>query len=156
MISMRQARHSHGFTLIDLIVVVVLMAILLGVAAPNVRQFLTEQKVKSAAVDLVSALNYTRSEALKRNDAVRLEPDEEWNEVWQIVFGGESLRTWEVPGGLTITGPDEIDYLGNGRLSTAVEFQICNSDSSVRIARRIVRVDPSGRPNLSRGDVCGS
>lgn len=154
--SNRLFRKCAGFTLIELIVTIILMAILAGVAAPSVKQFMVDQAVKAVAVDLVGALNYTRSEAVKRNASVTLVPVDAWNDSWELVIDTDTLRVWEVSEGLSISGPDEIEFFGNGRLAAAVEFVICNASSEVRIERRIVRVDSGGRANLARGARCGA
>jgi type IV fimbrial biogenesis protein FimT len=157
----RSWRHgsSAGFTLIELLIVVVLMAVLLGLAAPSVRQFMMDQRLKTTAVELVSTLNYVRSEALKRNEPMTLESvNEDWSEAWQLSFDGQELRVWEVPPGLDVAltvGPDPVQYLGNGRIGNTIEFVICSADTDVPVERRIVRIDPAGRPNVSRGDRCG-
>ena len=44
------ARHmARGFTLIELMIVVTLLAVMLGIAAPSFRDFMAGQRVKTAA-----------------------------------------------------------------------------------------------------------
>lgn len=155
MIDGHGVRRGRGFTVIELLIGIVLMAVLLALAAPSVKQYAANQRVKASAVELVAALNYARSEAIKRNEATLLMPDGTWAEAWVMVVGGNVIRRWDLPAGLNITGgPDEVEYLVSGRTGVASEFVVCNSESDVPVVRRIVRVDASGRPNVARGERC--
>jgi len=58
-------RHS-GFTLIEMMVVVALLAILMMVAAPSVRDLTLNARMTSTANDLMTDLSIARSEAVKR------------------------------------------------------------------------------------------
>lgn len=154
MIDGHGAGRSRGFTVIELLIGIVLMAVLLALAAPSVKQYAANQRVKASAVELVAALNYARSEAIKRNEATLLMPNGTWAEAWVMVVGGNVIRRWDLPAGLSVTGPDEVEYLVSGRTGVASEFVVCNSESDVPVVRRIVRVDASGRPNVARGERC--
>ena len=61
-----QLRHSGGFTLIELMVVIAVSAILLAVAAPNFSSMLVSTRLGSQATDLVSDLRLARNEAATR------------------------------------------------------------------------------------------
>ena len=63
-------KHSRGFTLIELMVAITVMAILLGLGVPAFREFTRNNRVTAAQNDLVTALNLARSESLKRNRPV--------------------------------------------------------------------------------------
>ena len=57
-------RRSGGFTLIELIAVIVLLAIVLAVSTLSLSKSLASAKVRSASKDLVAALRYTRGQAI--------------------------------------------------------------------------------------------
>lgn len=61
---------KNGFTLIELLVTLSIAAILLMVAVPNFITFVQNNRLASQANDLVSMLNYARSEAVKRNQRI--------------------------------------------------------------------------------------
>ena len=65
----RRARQG-GFTAIELMVVVLVVAILAALAGPAFQQLIATQRVKSVASALIESLWVARSEALKRNDNV--------------------------------------------------------------------------------------
>ena len=54
-------------------ITVTLLAVLLAIAVPSFQQLILNQGVKTAAFDVFSAFEYTRSEAIKRpGETVRL------------------------------------------------------------------------------------
>jgi len=59
----RPAR-SRGFTLIEMIAVIVLLAIVLAVSTLSLSRSLSSAKVRAASKDLVAALRYTRGQAI--------------------------------------------------------------------------------------------
>lgn len=66
----RPTRRSRGFTLIEGLVVLTITAILLGLAAPAMMQFLARQRVEDVARRVAEDLAFARNEAVKRNARV--------------------------------------------------------------------------------------
>lgn len=81
-----QAAPARGFTLIEGMVVVAILAIVAALAAPNFASFIGTMNTKSAAFDLIGDLTMARSEALKRNVAITVAPvDGTWSKGWRIL-----------------------------------------------------------------------
>lgn len=62
--------RPHGFSAIELMVVVAVVAILATVAAPSFTELIGKQRLKGAASVLYGDLQYARSEAVQRNTTV--------------------------------------------------------------------------------------
>ena len=81
-------RHNRGFTLIELMVAVGLLAILATLAAPSMGDFIVRQRVASQAGDLALAMALARSEAIKGNASVTVMPltvsTTGWSDGWCV------------------------------------------------------------------------
>lgn len=66
----RALRRQRGITLIELLVTLSIAAILLTVAVPNFITFVQNNRLATQANDLVTMLNYARSESVKRNQRI--------------------------------------------------------------------------------------
>ncbi len=66
--------EQRGFTLVELMITIAILAIALGVALPNLTQFIVKQRVSGQANELLNSLSYARSEASKINNNVVVIP----------------------------------------------------------------------------------
>ncbi|MGJ8662312.1 MAG: GspH/FimT family protein [Marinicella sp.] len=64
--------RKSGFTLIEVLVVLVMLAVLAGTVAFNMSGSLKASKIRAASKDLVAALRYTRSQAVVKHKEQRL------------------------------------------------------------------------------------
>jgi len=67
-------KSSDGFTLIELMVVIAVLAITVMVAVPSMRGLIHRNQLRTETSRLLSAINLTRSEAISRNAVVSLCP----------------------------------------------------------------------------------
>ena len=160
---MKPNRNVAGFTLIELVTTVTLLGILLAIAVPSFRQLTLNQGVKSAAFDLFSALQYTRSEAIKRpGQTITLVPvsGSDWTTGWKLLVGsGTVLRTWNVASNLSISVKDDggtslssITFARDGHVSSAPPTaEISPTVSVAGVFSRCVKVDLIGRPTSTLG-----
>ncbi|MES2300063.1 MAG: GspH/FimT family pseudopilin [Pseudomonadota bacterium] len=138
---MSRAMSRAGFTLIELCVVLLLAAILLAIAAPNLTTAIHRQQLKTATDDLYRALALTRSAALERGTRVELAPldpdGRNWSAGWSVFVDangnqrpdpGEEViaRHGPVATGIAIRSamssqaqPDYLAYNGAGRACSA-------------------------------------
>ncbi len=62
--------RAQGFTLIELLLMLAIIAILAGLAAPNMGEYIEQERVRGAFVNIKQELSYARSEAIKRNATI--------------------------------------------------------------------------------------
>jgi len=65
-------KPQSGFTLLELMLVVTLAGLLLGLGVPAMGNFIRNSRITGAANDVMAALHFTRSEAIKRRVPVTL------------------------------------------------------------------------------------
>lgn len=63
-------RRHAGFTLIELMVVISIIAIGAALAAPSFSQLIANYRVRSGAESMINGLNFARAEAVRRNTPV--------------------------------------------------------------------------------------
>lgn len=143
--------RTEGFTLIEAMIVLVILGVLAGLAAPSMREFMAAQRLKTPASDLYADLALARSEAIKRNTAVELVPNAtDWAQGWVVrpQSTTTNLRIQDAYANVSIAASQtgSLTYRGNGRLSTsAMTFRITASGGA-EVKMRCVAVDVSGRP----------
>lgn len=126
-------QKQSGFTLIELMIVVVLSAILLGLAVPSFTSFIERNRVESQLSALTSAVNLARVEAIRRGSGVTICPStdgkvcadiSDWTTGW-IVFvdptnrgkvdtGEVILRIYQAVDNLIITNTTPAKYISFG------------------------------------------
>jgi len=65
-------KKQSGFTLVELMVVLIIMGILFAVAGPSLKNSIAEKQLIASSNDLLAALHVARSEAIKLNKRVTI------------------------------------------------------------------------------------
>jgi type IV fimbrial biogenesis protein FimT len=145
------AGKTRGFTIIELMLTLVVIGAVLAIGMPSMANLVTSQRVKTAASDLHISLTLARSEAIKRNATVQVEPVDtaNWAKGWSVKAAGATLSTQEAYSNITFTGPAaSVSYVGTGRMSGAAVSFVIRATSSTTVPLRCVQVEPSGRPSV--------
>src|ERR1044072_8745355 len=110
-------RAHAGFTLIEMLVAMGVIAILIALAGPFLTNMGAAQQVRSASYDVYSTLAQARSEALTRNTLVTVAPiSGNWAQGWTVTQAdGTVLRRQSAYPRIALTGPAQIVYSGEGR-----------------------------------------
>lgn len=145
----RDPRSQQGFTLLELMVVIALSALVVGLAAPAMDQFVARQRLRSASYDLMSDLTLARSESLKRAGAVQVQPTSgsDWRSGWRLTAANGDLLAQRNPLGgslQVLTAPAGVTFDARGMVSTDSPIKFGLSDG--RGSQRCILLDPSGRP----------
>lgn len=156
-------RRAAGFTLIEMMAVISILAITLALAVPGMGELLESQRLRSATFDLVADLTLARNEALKRGTGVTVAPigGGDWSAGWQVSVDadGATLRERSPTGGTMqiSNAPAAIAFDRNGRLAGAagvIRIDL-DSDRLTDASRtRCVSIDPLGRARSAAGG-CG-
>ena len=145
-------RHNAGFTLIEMVVVVAVMAILVTIAVPSFKDMLLGTRVRTTASDLLQAVMLARSEAIKRSASVDVTPAAGgWAQGWSVTVGGVTIETHEAPGSVSIdaNAAGSITFRLDGRVSTGVRsLTVYTTEATSNIAARCILIDASGRPTI--------
>jgi type IV fimbrial biogenesis protein FimT len=122
----------RGFTLIELMVVLGIVAVIVSFAAPSYETMTRSMRMRNAANDLLSAMAYARSEAIRRNAPVtvcsstngtscRTSLGENFSNGWIVRLGGPTITGAAVilrdfPG--EVVGQERVDMTANGGLNS--------------------------------------
>lgn len=144
---------QRGFTLIELMVAIALLAMIATIAIPSFAGLMREQRLVHASNDLLAAVNLARSEAIKRGEETRMCALPEcagvdWSRGWQLQDSAQAmLHTWQADsGGVRITSNrDQVDFDGMGRLAGEATLELTLGER-----RREISISRSGLARVER------
>jgi type IV fimbrial biogenesis protein FimT len=138
---------NHGFTVIELLVTVAILGILLGVAAPSLRELMMNATITGQANDLMSGLSVARSEAIKRGIRAGICTstngtsctNSQWHQGW-IVFA-DADSDGDIDGGAAplrvqpaTDGNNTLTSVGHGTNGSGARFIAYNSAGTLTAA----------------------
>ena len=155
-------KANRGFTLTEVLVVIMIIGILAAFAFPAMTKFLTTQAVRSASYDLVADRIFARSEAISRGVTVSIIGNSSTNfkQGWAIREngGGTTIRTQSARDSAINfnSSVSSITFDRSGRATSPVEVQftiVPIETTTQNYMKRCIRLDPSGRPRTNEG-IC--
>ena len=166
-----RARLQRGFTLVEIMISILVLALLIMVGIPSFTTFIQNSKIRAAADGMLNGLQTARNEAIRRNACVQLKIVNGTG--WMISTCADedvALQSRsEKEGGTenivaTPTGGDTVSFNGLGRVVnpnpsdlTAPMTQM-DFDTSVPGRRLRIVIPPGGSlkmcdPQVSSGDT---
>lgn len=147
-------RKSDGFTLVELMIVIVILAILMAVGVPSFRELIASQRIRAAASALYDSLLLARSEAIKRNNTVTITVNAgDLANGWNVLLadGTTNIRTQEAFTGLSFApNSPSLSYSSLGRLSSGASTTVTISGTG-STKTWTIRADASGRVCVVEG-----
>lgn len=157
-------KTQTAFTLLEVMVIVVLVAVLASVALPNLRNMILNNRITTKANELIASINYARGETITRtNQSFVLQAiDSDWSKGWEIkrndATSPEIMKVFQYPNDkifLTETNAQtQLTFLARGRVFSnnipPYTFDVCHPQYSY--GRRI-QVAPTGRASIERCSV---
>jgi type IV fimbrial biogenesis protein FimT len=161
-----RARDVRGFTLIELMIAVTILAILLGMAVPSFNNAVLGGKLSAFSSDLVASTQIARSEAIKRNQVVQVCASSNgttcgssggWEAGWIILLSDNSVlqRQQALPTEFRIAqtgGNAPLSFPPSVIGATTATFTVCRA-SPVGKQNRVVTVTASGSTRVTTNTV---
>ena len=166
--------QNAGFTLIELMIVIVVLAIFVTVGVPNFQNIVRENRLATQANELVSSLHFARSEAIKRRLPIVLcrttngtacvtGGTASWESGWLVFVddndngafnsgaGEQLLRSVSANPTSTLrsinaNSNDTVRFRNNGLLLNAPgEFNLCDAKTADRASGRNIDINVTGQ-----------
>ncbi|PTS86080.1 pilus assembly protein FimT [Pseudomonas sp. HMWF032] len=136
----------RGFTLIELMIILVLLSIVAGIAIPNLTRLITNHQIENQAQTLNSLLQFARTEAVVRRTSVAVVNN---GNAWAVRLGGQTLiqETFdpERASVSTLPNPANITFNSNGSANPATTFVVCHEDNPIFAYRLILTASGHSR-----------
>ncbi|UCJ16992.1 GspH/FimT family pseudopilin [Pseudomonas sp. MM211] len=125
-------RAQRGFTLIELMIVIVLVGIFAAIAIPNFTQFINKNRTQSLNSELLALLQYARTTAVEQRTFIKAcKGTGLWTVKKTCTDGAEALRQLDIPSGSTVsTSVSEVVFRYNGTGTEASLITCQGTDSA--------------------------
>jgi len=164
---------ARGFTIIELMIAIAILAVLITVVAPSFIEVIENNRIQTQTENMFRSLSLARSEAIKRNQSAVIcksssgtscTTSGNWEQGWLIYAdedGDGTLDTGEdvlhtfgaLPSGYTLRTnayDNKATYRSDGTISQQGSFFVCDPDGETDKGRKIT-ISSTGRPRTQKG-----
>ncbi|MDR2155866.1 MAG: GspH/FimT family pseudopilin [Burkholderiaceae bacterium] len=136
----------RGFTIVELMTVVAVLAVLLALAAPSFNAIMERWRVRQTVESLRSSLYYARSEAIRRGGNVVMQKldggkgcaaggGDDWSCGWVVTGDGSTLQRFDAPSNVSVLrsedeGEISFDRWGMTSANMGVGFELYPKDKT--------------------------
>jgi type IV fimbrial biogenesis protein FimT len=137
---------NGGFTTVELLITMVVLAVLAALVAPSFSEQMARRRVEGVATDLSTDLQFSRSQAVAERNAIRLVTENGGSRYRIVNTAGTTLKTVNLPAGLTVTNAITVSYDQLRGTSNATQILVSNTQTAAQL-----RVDTSV---MGRVSIC--
>jgi type IV fimbrial biogenesis protein FimT len=158
---------SSGFTLIEMMIVLVIVGVVLVLVPPGMAQLSLSTNLKSYSHQMLKSVFLARSEAIKRNSSVTLCVSTDgtscagagdWEEGWIVLAADGTvikshqsiLPGYRMTGDAAAPGSHTMVFQSTGAASTSSNIKVCRQQPEVGNQEREVRVTATGKGRVTR------
>jgi len=144
---------SRGFTMVELLTAIAVLAVLLALAVPNFNDATLSARLNGFANSLVAAAQVARSEAIKRNANITLCKSANgtscaatggWQQGWIVLNGATVLqRQQALPTEFSITGGSAVTFPATVVGTTPTTLTVCRK-TPLGSEERVVTISGTG------------
>ncbi|GAB57861.1 GspH/FimT family pseudopilin [Rheinheimera nanhaiensis] len=160
-------RSATGFTLVELMVTIAILAIVTTVAVPSFNSLVQGNRLTGVTNQLLSAYQGARSEAIKRSqnvmlcattDGISCAAKADWSS-WLVLAGNEVVAQGRSSNNLVVSGPANTSIVftpaglvrDNSGAGLASSIRVCTKSSSVTENTRTLTFVAGGAISIARG-----
>ena len=143
---------SSGFTLIELMVTIAVLAIIVGIAAPSINTQLANQRVKSTTATLANALKEAKTESMIRRQNLTFSYNNNGTSAGVINIGNIFSYSYSAKSNITDSeSKNPITFEPSKRVESII-YTIC--DENAAATPRQVSVSKVANISIKSGGTC--